>query len=207
MTARYPYVVNLIPQRRVRHRAAIVAVRRWSCAILASTLAVALPATAMALHQSAAAIPGRSTVVSLTSELDTVRAAIPDLKSRQQELDRKRAEQQLADSRIEWSALLALLAPHIPQNAQLETFAASVQRDDTVDTILISTRIRTATLSEARDALVTLEDTGLFATVEMLESRMVQTSGSSSVLSSIRARIQVNHTTPSPASAGKETNG
>lgn len=204
MPVNHPFVVNLIPARRLRRRAAIVAVRRWSAAILASTLAVALPATVLALHQRAAAIPGRSTVVSLTSELDTVRAAIPDLKSRQQELDRRRAEQRLADSRVDWRALLTLLAPHIPAGAQLESFTASIQRDKTIDTILINTRIRTATLTEARDALVTIESTGLFASVEMLESRQVQTPDGTSVLSSIRARIQVAHT---PDPAPQEPNG
>ena len=130
MTQPYPFVVNLIPKRRIRRRAAIVAVRRWSIAILVTALAVALPANALALHQRAAAIPAKSSVVSVTSELDTVRSAIPDLKARQNELDRQRAEQRLADSRVDWHSFLTLLAPHIPDNAHLETFTASIQRVD-----------------------------------------------------------------------------
>lgn len=205
MTQTYPFVVNLIPKRRIRRRAAIVAVRRWSIAILVTALAVALPANALALHQRAAAIPAKSSVVSVTSELDTVRSAIPDLKARQSELDRQHAEQRLAESRVDWHSFLTLLAPHIPDNAHLETFTASIQREETMDAILINTRIRTRSLSEARDALVTLENTGLFASVEMMESRQVQTGPDVAVLSSIRARIEAPHkqTKPDP----KDTNG
>ncbi len=180
---------NLLPQSRVTARRKDQALRRWSFTLIAVLLVIALPCGMLSIQFRSAKPTDSDHITRFVSDLQQIQDAIPPLHKELIELQIASQSQIRAQSRIQWTSLLDLLASYTGQEVRIHSFDASIESSGQSPQILIAIQAHTQSLSKAREFLVVLEDTSLFDEITMLESRRQSSAPDSPINSTIRAKI------------------
>jgi Tfp pilus assembly protein PilN len=126
------------------------------------------------------------------NDLNDLQATLPALKKKVAQLESESKSQELAKLRIHWNSVINQLAILTNENIRIHSFDASIIRRPSEQSISITIQIHTKTLSQAREFLVVLEDSALFDTLKMSDSRKTSSSPDAPVNSTITASIIAN---------------
>lgn len=181
---------NLLPHTRTIERKKQTAIRSWTFALCALTLVVVIPSAMLSIHLRSSEPADTDHVERFANDLVELRASIPSMKKQLAQLESDSRAQQLAQNRIHWPTVLDHLGSITSKLVRIHAFNAQVMSHAEVPYIEFTLQTHTRTLSEAREYLVSLESTGLFDEIEMLDSRKQSGSVDAPVNSTIRTRIK-----------------
>ena len=182
--------VNLLPERWVRARRSAKAFTRWGTAAALSLVVVALPAALAGAHLRSAPLPDHVRVDQLTEEIRAIRSEISGLDRRRAMLRDDRGRVMRARRRVQWASVVEPVFAMLPEGARITSLGGAV-RDSVPVGLALTMTIVTDAQAPARELLVTIEESGLFDVVEMVETSRVR----DGVVSTIRVRVR-------PADAG-----
>jgi Tfp pilus assembly protein PilN len=183
---------NLLPQSRVATRKRKSAIRIWSFTLAAMVLLVAIPSALLSVHLRASEPQNNQHITRFVNDLNDLQATLPALKKKVAQLESESKSQELAKLRIHWNSVINQLAILTNENIRIHSFDASIIRRPSEQSISITIQIHTKTLSQAREFLVVLEDSALFDTLKMSDSRKTSSSPDAPVNSTITASIIAN---------------
>jgi|GEM_PF-2827833 len=186
---------NLLPQSRLTARRKDQALRRWSYTVIAMLLVIVVPSGMLSIHFRSSKPVDSDHITRFVSDLQQIQDAIPPLHRELIELQIASQSQLRAQSRVQWTSLLDHLASYTGKNVRIHSFDASIESSATAPLIRITIQTHTQSLSQAREFLVVLEQTGLFDEISMIESRRQSSAPDSPINSTIRAQIIAQPTT------------
>lgn len=181
---------NLLPLSRTTARRRESATRNWTLALVALVLLVVMPAIIVCINFRTTKPADTGHVTRFVNDLQQLQSSLPELKQQLVKLEIQSESQLRAQTRIQWTSVLEHLAGIAPSHVRIHTFNASIQTNDEFERIELSIQVHTASLSQAREFLVVLENSGVFDQVSMLDSRRTSTGENSPVNSTIRAEIK-----------------
>ena len=180
---------NLLPQSRITARRKDQALRRWSYTVIAMLFVIALPSGMLSIQFRSTKPADSDYITRFVSDLQQIQDSIPPLQRELVELQIASQSQLRAQSRVQWTSLLDHLATYTGKNVRIHSFDASIESSAPTPLIRIMIQIHTQSLSQAREFLVVLENTGLFDEINMLESRRQSSTPDSPINSTIRTQI------------------
>jgi Tfp pilus assembly protein PilN len=211
-----PGGVNLIPQSRIVARRRLRRTRRWcvACSAYAAVLAGAWGVLHLVAWDEQHAIDGE--LATLRQQTQEDRAAIERLQPRITAAAATLAASRSVGDQADWSLMLSLLAELLGDDAVLASCDLSRHRDDAAAAAdrgdsARSYRLRLTGLARTQAAALAyvqlLEETELFATVKVIETRPEPFGGGSLVRFNLECvladpRSASGHTQPTAAAGG-----
>ena len=177
--------VNLLPERWVRARRSAKEFTRWGTAAAVSLVVVALPAALAGAHLRSAPLPDHVRVDQLTEEIRTIRSEISALDRQRTALQAERGRVMRARRRVQWASVVDPVFAMLPEGARITSIGGAV-RDSVPVGLALTMTIVTDAQAPARELLVTIEESGLFDVVEMVETSRAR----DGVVSTIRMRVR-----------------
>lgn len=183
---------NLLPHTRTIERRKQRAIHAWIGALVTVVLLVVVPSAALSIHLRSAKPADNGQVQRFETDLAELRASIPPMKKKVAQLESDSRAQKIANTRIYWPSVLNHVESITSEQVRIHAFDAKIFPQAENPYIEFTLQAHTRTLSQAREYLVSLERTGLFDEIEMLNSRKQSNAEDAPVNSTIRTRIQSN---------------
>lgn len=181
---------NLLPHTRTIDRRKQRAAHAWIATLTAVVLLIAILSAALSIHLRSSEPTDTGHMDRFATDLVDLRASIPPMKKQLAQLESDSRAQQLASNRIHWPSVLNHVESITSELVRIHAFDAMIYPQAEIPYIEFTLQAHTRTLSQAREYLVSLENTGLFDEIKMLNSRKQSNAEDAPVNSTIRTRIQ-----------------
>ncbi len=189
---------NLLPLSRTQSRRRDSAFRLWVIALVSIVFCIVLPSGMLCMHLRSAKPVDSDHVNRFAADLHQLQNALPPLQSELSKLQVASHSKRLSEQRISWPSVLNHLSKTTGEHVRVYSFSGSVEQESSTPQIVVRFQAQTETLSQAREFLVLLEETGLYDEITMIESRKQSSASDSTVNSTIQARIYTGPTVETP---------
>jgi len=180
---------NLIPHSRFVARKRELAMGQWIAGLVLIGLVVVIPSALLSIHLRSSKPVESDHSTRFVNDLAELRSVIKPLKVHLAQLEVDSVSQRQAELRIKWTDVLDQLAQTTSDQVRIHSFNATIEPSQTTPKIVILLQVHTSSLSMAREFLFTLEATGLFDEISMVDSRRQSSAPDSLVNSVIRTEI------------------